>query len=230
MNDQSNLPAPISNGLDGCDDDGGTASIIKGVKIKFTNEGEWETADGTAIAPNREFVVVQIDKAVQKWQDQTPVKTIPVAPDEKFPNVDELNAAEPREFWSAPFGVERGPWQRCYVVYLLDLQSMQVFTYPTSTNGGSRAVQDLRNATRLARRLRGPGIYPRVRLIDVHMNTRYGGRQRPAFEIVGYEKLGEPEKATIAAAESKQIESAKPKTEDAKAPDKRSAPKLQKVD
>ena len=35
----------------------------------------------------------------------------------------------------------------------------------------------------MARRIRGQNIYPRVRLGDIHMNTQYGGRQRPTFNI-----------------------------------------------
>ena len=94
------------------------------------------------------------------------------------------------------------------MVYLVDPETWQILTFPTGSIGGGQAVRDLRDATKLARRVRGPGIYPRVRLTDVFMPTKYEGRQRPSFEIIGYESLG-PERAVLAADEPKLIE-AKP--------------------
>jgi hypothetical protein len=196
--------------MDGYDDDAG-GSLIKGTKLKFTNDSEWVVGDDTVIAGDREFLVVEIVKAVQKWIEQLPVETRVLAADEKFPDMDELNAAAPREEWTEKFGKEVGPWQKCYVVYLLDRKTMQVYSFPTNTHGGGRAVRELRETTTLARRINGQNIYPRVRLSDVHMNTQYGGRQRPAFDIVSYEMLGS-ERATLTAAEPKQIE-AKPAEE-----------------
>jgi hypothetical protein len=206
-----NMPVAIDDGLDAISDDD-ASGIIKGTKLKFTNDGEWETGDGVAIAADRELIVVEIVKAVQKWIDQLPVETCVLAADEKFPDIDELNAEAPREEWCEKFGREVGPWQKCYVVYLLDPETVQIFTFPTSTDGGSRAIRELREATRLARRIRGANIYPRVRLADAHMNTRYGARQRPHFNIIHYETLGGSERATLTAAEPKLIE-VKPNSE-----------------
>jgi hypothetical protein len=193
------------DGLDDCDDDGRT-SIIRGVKLKFTNDAEWE-GDDEAIEADREFLVAEILKTVQKWIGGRPIETRVLAADEKFPDIDALNDEAPDEEWVEKFGRKVGPWERAYIVYLLDPETMQVYTFPTSSDGGGRAVRELRQAASLARRLKGPGIYPRVRLTDVHMNTQFGGRQRPHFEIVGYETLGSP---ALAPAEPKQIVSAKP--------------------
>jgi hypothetical protein len=182
----------------------------------------WVAGDDTVIAADREFLVVEIVKALQKWIEQLPVETRVLAADEKFPDVDKLNDAAPREEWTEKFGKEVGPWQKCYVVYLLDPETMQVYSFPTNTHGGGRAVRELRETTSLARRIRGQNIYPRVRLGDVHMNTQYGGRQRPTFNIVNYEMLGS-ERATLTAVEPKQIE-AKPSMAQRAAPKSRKDP------
>jgi hypothetical protein len=199
---------PVSDGLDGYADDDAGSSLIKGTKLKFSNDFEWMAGDDTVIAGDREFLVVEIVKAVQKWIDQRPVETRVLGANEKFPDMDELNAAAPREEWTEKFGKEVGPWDKCYVVYLLDPATMRIYSYPTNTNGGGHAVRELRETTRMARRLHGQNLYPRVRLGDVHMNTQFGGRQRPFFDIVRYEMLGS-ERATLTAVEPKQIE-AKP--------------------
>jgi len=40
------------------------------------------------------------------------------------------------------------------------------------------------------RRTRGPNVFPIATLSDVFMNTKFGGRQRPAFKIVKWTRLG----------------------------------------
>ena len=74
---------------------------------------------------------------------------------------------------------------------MVDLQTMQRFTYPTSTVGGAIAIgSDLEMRVRLMRRFKGPGIYPVVSPGTKHMNTRFGGRQRPHFVIKRWVALG----------------------------------------
>lgn len=202
------LPAITSDGFDDYHDgDGG--SIIKGTKLKFSNDAEWTTGSGQAIAANREFLALELLRTLQKW---TPGASAPetrvLAPDEK-PDVDALNDAAPREEWAEKFGQMRGPYQFAYVLYLIDPQTMAPFTFVTSTAGGAQAVRNLRTATQLARKIRGSNVFPRVRLADEFMRTAFGGRQRPCFDIVGYEVLGRDD-AKLAAAAPKQLEHAEP--------------------
>ena len=223
------------------DDESGGGSLIKGMKLKFTNEAKWEAGE-EEIAADHEFIVVEILRVVQKWIDQKPVETRVLAPDEKFPDIDELNEAAPKEEWTEKFGKEVGPWQKGRIVYLIDPETLQFYTFPTGTVGGDQAVRDLRESTGMARRMRGSNIYPRIHLSDTHMNTKFGGRQRPAFDIVRYEALGEltapPEQKLIGTAgngaEPKQIEGnakAEPKQIEAKVePKKTSKAKSRKND
>jgi hypothetical protein len=68
---------------------------------------------------------------------------------------------------------------------------MDRYTFPTGTVGGSIAIRELVDKTNWVRRVRGSGIYARVALRDVFMNTKFGGRQRPHFEIKGWVQLGD---------------------------------------
>lgn len=191
------------------DDGGGATRLIKGTKLKFTNNSEWEGNDDIVIEADHEFIVVELVRAVQKWIDQRPVETRVLPLLEKFPDIDELNEAAPKEEWTEKFGKKVGPWQKCWVVYLLDPETMRIYTWPTDTVGGHQAVRDLREATGMARRMYGDGIYPRVHLSDIHMNTQFGGRQRPDFKIIKFETLG-AEKTTLSAPDEQKLIEAKP--------------------
>jgi hypothetical protein len=166
--------------------------VIKGAIIKFTNEASWILPDGDEIDATREFVATNIIRVVQRWHDGKPAQTIEIGPHEKFPDVRKLNDAVPREEWvEGPDGQLRGPWQAQHIVYLLDPITMDVFSFPTGTTGGSIACRDLTDKVKWIRRFRGPGIFAVVCLRDVFMNTRFGGRQRPHFEVQRWVPLGD---------------------------------------
>jgi hypothetical protein len=182
------------DGFEGCSDEveGGDEQekssnrVIHGELVKFTNEATWITGAGEELAPELELIVIDIGRVVQKWHEGSPVETIVLAPGEKFPDVKKLNATVPQELWEeGPDGRPRGPWQAQYVVYLLNPRDMSRYSWPTGTTGGGICVrEDLRDRVQWMRRFRGANVYPVVRLTDTFMNTRYGGRQRPSFEIV----------------------------------------------
>jgi hypothetical protein len=197
---------------------GGSRSIIRGSKLKFTNDSYW-LADDDKIDPAREFLVVQIDRVRQKWIDQKPVVTEVLTPDET-PNIDELNDAASKDEWRERFGKLEGPWQFSYVAYLLDPASMAAFTYATSTVGGYIAIDTLKDATVRARMLHGAHYFPIVTLGHVHMNTAYGGRERPVLAVKKFVPIGPaPERAPALAAPepAADVKPAKPKRGDSDA-------------
>lgn len=216
MNDPNKQPAQtvVSDGFDGLDD-GGTSSIIRGSKIKFSNAGEWLDEAGDVITPECELLVIEIAKYTQKWLDGRPAETRPVAPDECFPDVERLNEEAPKTEWREKFGVMRGPWQNTIAVYLFDAKSAKGFTFPTSTAGGFRAVSELKGRVRNARMVQGVGnIYPVVTLSAVHMNTAYGGRQRPQFKVQRFISLGGAVRPLLEQAKLEQPEQKKPPFDD----------------
>jgi hypothetical protein len=168
-----------------------SAGLIQGTLLKFSNTGQWVTRDEDEIASDLELIAVDLQRVVQKWQDGQPVETRILEPGENFPDLEALNADVPQSEWvEGPDGKKRGPWQAQHILYLLDPATMDRFTYPTGTTGGKIAIGDLRDKTIWMRRTRGPNVFPIVTLSDVHMNTRFGGPQRPAFKIVKWTRLG----------------------------------------
>jgi hypothetical protein len=164
--------------------------VIVGELVKFTNDATWITGAGEKPPPDLELIVTDIGRIVQKWNDGNPGETIVLAPGERFPDVKKMNSEVPQEIWEeGPDGKPRGPWQAQHVVYMLNPLTMDRYSYPTGTVGGRIAVHDLVDKTKWMRRFRGANVYPVVRLSDKFMNTRFGGRQRPHFEIVRWVTL-----------------------------------------
>jgi hypothetical protein len=213
-NEVAKKTATAIDGFDGFEDSTEGAKergggVIQGRIIKFTNEARWETNDGEEVDENRELIAVDVGRVVQRWLDQRPIETIILKPHEKFPDIAKLNDAVPREEWvEGPSGELRGPWQSQHIVYLLDPATMDKFSIPFGTVGGQIAVRDLCDKTKWMRRFRGENVYAVVQLNDVFMPTRFGGRQRPHFEVrrwVCFGAGGEPlavtgptDKATVA--------------------------------
>jgi hypothetical protein len=164
--------------------------VIQGELVKFTNEVSWVTGAGEELSPDLELIVIDVGRVVQKWQDGNPVETIILAPGQKFPDIEKLNAKVPQTEWEeGPDGKPRGPWQSQHVVYLLDPRKMARYTWPTGTTGGAICTRDIVDRVGWMRKFRGARVHPVVTLTDVFMNTRFGGRQRPHFNIVKWVSL-----------------------------------------
>ena len=57
--------------------------------------------------------------------------------------------------------------------YLLDPVTLDKYTYPTTTIGGTRALSELADKIAWAQKRRGPGIRPLVQLSSIWMPTRH---------------------------------------------------------
>jgi hypothetical protein len=176
--------------VDADESDIGPRRVIQGGKIKFTNDFVWTDSDEEEVPGELELVVADRARVLQKWgADGAPLESRFLEPDEKWPDVDALNAKTPRSEWREGFGNMVGPWQCSWVIYLLNPLTGDKFTYVTSTVGGHMAVGDLSDKIRVMRRLRGARVYPVVTLSDTHMQTKFGGRQRPDFKVVRWVAL-----------------------------------------
>ena len=176
-----------------------------------------------------ELAAVNVIRVVQKWKDGVPEETIILEPGQKFPDVEKMNEAAPRAEWvEGPDGKMRGPWQAQHIVYLLNLETMDRYSYPTGTVGGGIAVRELVDKTKWMRRLRGENVHPVVVLSDVFMNTRFGGRQRPSFVIKRWIDLGGDNK-TLPAPSPALIEHVEKELAEAKKPAEAAAKKPAKV-
>ena len=176
-------------------------SVIRGSIVKFTNQATWLTRDGAELPANLELVAVDILRVVQKWIDEQPVETIILEPGQKFPDLEKKNEETPRNEWkTGPDGQPCGPWQAQHIVYLLNPETMDKYSFPVGTIGGSIAVRDLVDKVQWMRRYRGAHVYPVVVLSDCFMNTRFGGRRRPNFIIKRWIAFGEDQQLLPAVA------------------------------
>jgi hypothetical protein len=176
--------------VEGEDDSSLDSRLLRGTRIKFTNEYTWTTMAGDEISSNEEFIVDDIVRVEAKWSKDknAPPYTRVVPPGEKFRSMKKLNEESPKSEWiEGPNGQPKGPWEIQRYVYLLD-RLMKKYTYVTSTIGGGIAVSQLVEQVKDAREVYGPGVYAKVRLSDTWMKTRYSkeGRQRPHFIVTGY--------------------------------------------
>src|SRR5262249_231876 len=114
------------DGIEG-DDAPENAGLIQGTLIKFTNEAKWVTRDGDELPPGLELTANNVERVVQKWQDQHPVETIILQPHQKFPDIEKINEETPREEWIERFGKMCGPWQGQHILYLIDPKTMDKY-------------------------------------------------------------------------------------------------------
>jgi hypothetical protein len=184
------------------------SGLMIGPRIKFSNDAKWITVDDEEELPNDlELAVVNVKRIITQWgKDGKPVDHIELAPGQKFPDIAAMNEAVPKSEWRDGPGGLQGPYQGQNIVYLLDQGTMQFFTWPSAitTIGSAMCVRDIVDRTKWIRRFRGIDTYAVVTLGDKFMHTRFGGRQRPHFNLKRWERMGEGE--TPQAIEHKPVE------------------------
>jgi hypothetical protein len=173
--------------------------IIQGNRIAYGDAKipfKWlDKVTGELLSTSREFVAIDLLRVVQKWLPaggNNPPDTQILAPGEKFPDIDKLNAETPKNEWRiGPDGKPKGPYERAFILYLLDPDTLERFTYVASTIGGMRAVRELRERVNWMRKFRGTNVYAVITFADTFMKTDYGGRQRPHFIVVKFIRFGD---------------------------------------
>jgi hypothetical protein len=186
MEEQSKLPATMPSYDDGWNDTDANDRIIQGELLKCI-DGNW-TVNGTA-APKRLLPLATIT-VLQLWKEQTPVRTLVKGRDNPWPNLDDLNAEIPQEDWEVGLdGKLRPPWQRQFIVYLLDPDTAANYTFANGTAGASRAVANLKDAIKWQRALRGDHVVPLVELSNKPMPTKFGTKLRPHFQVIEWRNL-----------------------------------------
>jgi hypothetical protein len=110
-----------------------------------------------------------------------------------LPDPDDLNSAIPIDQWETGIdGQKRPPWADTVVVYTINPATGSFYTYVSSTTGGRIAVDHLKESVAGMRMLRSDRVLPLVTLGERPMKTRFGGKSRPHFEIVGWKEAGAP--------------------------------------
>jgi hypothetical protein len=177
------------------DDDDGFESalhpsgrLMRGMHARWTDAKGWHDRDGAPIPSP--LLAASTDTALQRWRNNVP-EVITAKP---LPDPDELNAAIPRAEWEIGLdGQPRVPWQTVLAVYLVHVESGQLFTAVNSTVGWRMAVEALREQVAVKRMLcSGARVLPVVDLQSRPFRTSFGDRKRPHLQIVDWKSGGEP--------------------------------------
>ena len=172
---------------DGWDDAAEEASerMIRGQLLKFADWRWTAGKEATPIAEGTRLVALATAAMWVFWQAGRPVDHIVRRPGERLPERDKLSHASEKEWPAGPSGEPQDPWQNTRLVYLIDPETAEAYTFSTSSWGGRSAVIDLGDTiTRM--RTTHPDAAPIVELRAVEMPTRFGKKSKPALKVVGW--------------------------------------------
>lgn len=190
----------IPTSFDGFDyDDGESPSGAKYAKFDAAKKDHLHTREGalTNLGP---YVVANIFPENLKWEGKKVVDRMLPTPGQKLPDVDEENAKIPVEDWEEDLnGNSKGPWVRNYTLHLVDPITGAKLIVSNSTVGMRMAYGEVKEGTKVIRRMRGESVFPVVMLGEEQFTTNFGTRLRPQFKIVEYRQFGGDSAPAIAA-------------------------------
>jgi hypothetical protein len=164
-----------------------TERLIHGSLLKCV-DGRWSTQD--ADMTGHQLLALTTAKAIQRGRLQEPVETV-VDTGAGLPDIDELNASIPQAEWEPGLdGQPRPPWQKPFVVYMLDVADASIFTFANGTIGARIAWERLVDRVNWMRALRGTAVFPLIKLDSRPMKTKFGTKLRPEFAITDWRDLG----------------------------------------
>jgi hypothetical protein len=130
---------------------------VVGNLIKYTSDNGW-TESGLQVESNKKLAALAVNKVLQRWQEERVIETIAQKP---LPDAEEMNAAIPEIEWDkGPDGKPRPPWQLAHIVYLLDIETCEKFTFVSASIGAKIAVCALQDRVAWMRKLRGADVVP----------------------------------------------------------------------
>ncbi len=78
-----------------------------------------------------------------RWEDGRPVEQLVRRPGERLPERENLSHTNEDEWPTGPGNEPQDPWQNTRLVYLVDPDTAEAFTFSTSSWGGRSAVIEL---------------------------------------------------------------------------------------
>jgi hypothetical protein len=164
----------------------------EGERINFSNESVWVSANKEPLPSNLQLIVADVLRIVQKWgRDNMPAEPpIILGPNQKWPDIEVMNAKCPKPEWRMRFGELKGPYQAQKIVYLWDPDTMNKYTWPTSSNSGMACVAELAEKIAMMRQFKKVQAIPVVRLSSRLWSKRYN-KQGPNFIVVQWIEKGE---------------------------------------
>ena len=187
-------PPPVT---DGWDDAAAEAAerTIRGQLLKFA---DWRWTVGKEATPIRDgtkLVALATSAMWVRWENGKPVEYRMREPGRRLPDREELGYDDESQ-WESPNGEPQDPWRNTRLVYLVDPQTAEAYTFSTSSWGGRSAVTDLGDQIVRMRSVH-PDAVPIVDLRSAEMPTKYGRKSKPLFKIVSW-KMADAEQAAPA--------------------------------
>jgi hypothetical protein len=187
MTDSNQLPVVPDDGFED-DDSYASNRIIQGSLLKCT-DGRWINGDGNAPADDARYLVLGVSLALQRWENKRAVDVIIKTANAPLPEAESLNATIPQKEWELDLnGGPKPPWQKTYVVYLVDVNDASVYTYANSTKGAQIAYERLHDRVKWMSRLRGKQVRPIVKLANRVVSKKYG-KLGPEFTVMDWRDL-----------------------------------------
>jgi hypothetical protein len=158
---------------------------IRGTLLKFA---DWRWTAGKEATPLKDgtrLVALATAAMWVRWEDGKPVEYRVREPGKRLPYRDELSHLDESEWEEGPNGEPIDPWRNTRLVYLVDPQTAEAFTFSTSSWGGRGAVCDLGDQIARMRKAH-PNAVPIVELRSAEMPTKYGRKSKPVFKVIGW--------------------------------------------
>jgi hypothetical protein len=187
MSDHHSLTQTIPTTDDGWNDAAQEAGerTIRGTLLKFSDWRWTAGKEATPVADGTRLIALTTAAMWVRWQGGKPAEYRVRQPGQRLPEREELGHDNEGEWEIGPSGQPVDPWQNTRLVYLVDTDTAEAFTFSTSSWGGRSAVIDL--GDQIARmRNAHPDALPIVELRAVEMKTKFGRKSKPLFRVVGW--------------------------------------------
>ena len=172
---------------DGWDDAAQEAAerIIRGTLLKFADWHWTSGKEATPVEDGTRLVALATAALWQRWENGKPVEQIVRQPGKRLPDREELGHNDESLWEKDERGEPKDPFQNTRLIYLVDPQTAEAFTFSTSTWGGRGAVTDLGDQISRMRSVH-PDAVPIIELRSAKMPTKRGPKSKPVFKIVGW--------------------------------------------
>ena len=180
--EQQHIPAD-----DGWDDAAGEASerTIRGHLLKFA-DWRWTLGkEATPVDNGTRLIALATAAMWVRWEDGKPVEHIVRRPGERLPEREKLSHTNEKEWESGPGNEPKDPWANTRLVYLVDPDTAEAYTFSTSSLGRRDAVVELGDQIARMRDAHRDAT-PIVELRAVEMPTRFGRKSKPMLKVVGW--------------------------------------------
>jgi len=174
---------------DGWDDAAAEAEarIIRGPLLKF-NDWKWSIGkekEWIEVTAGRCLIALATAAGYVRWQGGKPVEYRMRAPGSDMPERADLGDNDPAKWEGGPDGQPRDPWQYTLFMYLIDPQTLEEFTFVTSSWGGRDCVINLAGQIKRMRS-KHPDAVPLVELGAAPMSTKFGRKSKPTLRVVAW--------------------------------------------